>query len=40
MDESLVYHYTSVDTFYNILSGVNDNKICLRATHARFMNDP
>jgi len=40
MEESVVYHYTSVDTFYNILSGVKDNKICLRATHARFMNDP
>lgn len=40
MDESKVYHYTSIDTFYNILSGVKDNKICLRATHARFMNDP
>ncbi len=44
MDVSVLYHYTSVDTFYKILevglNKANHNKFCLRATHARFMNDP
>ncbi len=43
MDVSVLYHYTSVDTFFKILEvGLkeNPNKICLRATHAHFMKDP
>lgn len=39
MDDSVLFHYTSVDAFYSIL-GVEESKICVRATHARFMNDP
>lgn len=38
-NESLIYHYTSINTLHEIIKFSTD-KICLRATHANFMNDP
>lgn len=39
MEKPLIYHYTSIETLYKIIKGEND-EICIRATHAGFMNDP
>lgn len=37
---SILYHYTSVGTLLKIVD-INDNdKICLRATNAKYFNDP
>ncbi len=36
----ILYHYTSVETLLKILDNSVDNKICFRATHAKFFNDP
>jgi len=36
----ILYHYTSVGTLLKILDNTVDNKVCLRATHAKFFNDP
>lgn len=40
MEEDLLYHYTSLDTFYKIIGSQEKDEIVFRATHARFMNDP
>lgn len=40
MEEDLLYHYTSLETFYKIIGNQKKDKIIFRATHARFMNDP
>ena len=38
---NILFHYTSIGTLLDILSKQNeDNKICFRATHAKFLNDP
>lgn len=37
---SILYHYTSVETLLKIIENSNDDKICFRATHAKFFNDP
>lgn len=39
-DPKILYHYTSVGTLLKILDNSVDNKICFRATHAKFFNDP
>ncbi|MCU4163929.1 DUF2971 domain-containing protein [Carboxylicivirga caseinilyticus] len=39
MDNNILYHYTSVDTFLKIFKEGTKN-ICLRATHAAYFNDP
>jgi len=36
----ILYHYTSVETLLKIIENIDDGKICLRATHAKFFNDP
>lgn len=36
----ILYHYTSIATLLNILENIKEGKICLRATHAKFFNDP
>lgn len=39
-NKKLLFHYTSVGTLLKIIdNGLND-RICLRATNARFFNDP
>jgi hypothetical protein len=48
MEKNLIFHYTSTEVLLKILSRgheslTNENlkdKICLRATHAKFLNDP
>ena len=37
---TILYHYTSVETLLKIIENSNTEKICFRATHARFFNDP
>lgn len=36
----ILYHYTSVETLLKIIDNIDDGKICVRATHAKFFNDP
>lgn len=36
----ILYHYTSIETLLKIIDNTDDGKICLRATHAKFFNDP
>jgi len=36
----ILYHYTSIDTLLKIVDNIENDKICLRATHAKFFNDP
>lgn len=36
----MLYHYTSIGTLLKIIDNTVDNKVCLRATHAKFFNDP
>lgn len=48
MQNNLIYHYTSTEVLLKILSRAHESlikedfkdKICLRATHAKFLNDP
>jgi hypothetical protein len=44
MENSLIYHYTSIEALVKILAPFkkkgHEGQICIRATHARFMNDP
>lgn len=47
MDENLIFHYSSTEVLLKILGreheSLNENlkdTICLRATHAKFLNDP
>lgn len=37
---TILYHYTSVETLLKIIENCNTEKICFRATHARYFNDP
>lgn len=37
---SILYHYTSVGTLLKIFENSETDKICLRATNAKFFNDP
>lgn len=39
-DPKILYHYTTVGTLLNILDTIVHKKICFRATHAKFFNDP
>lgn len=44
MEEELLYHYTSLETLYAIISNIkptseNEAYFTLRATHASFLND-
>ena len=36
----LLYHYTSIETLQLIMQDFEHNEICMRATHADFLNDP
>lgn len=36
----ILYHYTSLETLLKIIDNKGNDKICLRATHAKFFNDP
>lgn len=38
--KNILYHYTSVAAILKILEGNENGKFCLRATHAKFFNDP
>jgi hypothetical protein len=48
MEDNMIYHYTSTEALLKILSRDHEsvtkenykNKVCLRATHAKFLNDP
>ncbi len=36
----ILYHYTSVETLLKIIENSVGGKICFRATHAKYFNDP
>ena len=38
--DDILFHYTSIGTLMKILDINDDKKICLRATHAKYFNDP
>lgn len=39
MNDQLVYHYTSLETFHKIISNSSCEFIELRATHIDYLND-
>ncbi|QJP34196.1 DUF2971 domain-containing protein [Nonlabens sp. Ci31] len=39
MSENTVYHYTSLETLYNIINEASETHLTLRATHVDFLND-
>ena len=47
-EDNLIFHYTSIEALFKILRREHESltkenfkdKICLRATHAKFLNDP
>jgi len=38
--KKILFHYTSIGSLMKILDNVKNEKVCIRATHAKYFNDP